>query len=422
MSTPHTETPSRTREDESRFISSYVRGEKFTWSGNLSPDGVDELLYWAKSRNASDITIQSNECVWAQFGGKLFRITERPLTNGEIEAFVRTAYGENGPGLVRSGRDLDPSYDTRMEGGIERYRLNITGGRIPGGTGFQLTFRALPKTPPSIVEIPHIEQDIIDNLRPEQGLILVTGPTGSGKSTLLYAGMRYLMEDPERYEKVLDYSKPIEYTMDGLNFPNSFIFQTEPGRHLKNPDCATEAGQWQYSVRNSLRRKPEIILVGESRDRATFEGCLEATQTGHLTFSTMHTMGVPETIRRALKFFSPEERRGAAIDMLDALTMVVTQRLIPRCDGKGKVAIREYLVFDGTVYEELVDLDPDFWPSRIRAMMSAPIEERKVKAQSLKEAAGKLLERGIIDKKTFNGVAARQRNEAVRVGQATRAA
>lgn len=399
------------------FLSSYKKGERFSWYGTLTADIADDLLLWAKERRASDVTLMTNSEVWPEMGGMWRRITERPLTDPEVENFVRVAYGaDNGPGLVRSGRDIDPAYEVRMPTGLERYRLNVTAGRIPGGVGFQMTFRTLPKSPPRITELPDMEQDIIENLRPEMGLVLVTGPTGSGKSTLLYAGLRSIMEDPAHSEKVLDYSKPIEYTMDGLKFPNSFIWQTEPGKHLINPDDKSESGQWQYAIRNSLRRKPEIILIGESRDRPTFDGCLQSCLTGHLTFTTMHTTGVPETIRRALKFYGSDERRGAAIDMLDALHMVITQRLVRRADGQGMVAVREYLIFDASVNENLVDADPDTWPALIREMMKVPVGERRVKSQSLTESALKLHERGIITKQTLRHIAARQRNEAMVVG------
>ena len=115
--------------------------------------------------------------------------------------------------------------------GRKRYRVNITGGRSGIGDGLQITIRTLPEIPPDINAL-GIEQDIIDNFRPKDGMVLVTGPTGSGKSTLLSAGIRMLIEKEDANEK-LEYSKPIEYVYDKVDAPSSVVFQTEVGRHLR---------------------------------------------------------------------------------------------------------------------------------------------------------------------------------------------
>src|SRR3546814_4810216 len=134
-------------------------------------------------------------------------------------------------------------------------------------------------------------------------MILVTGPTGSGKSTLLSAAIRSLVEDENANEKVLEYSAPVEYVYDRVSMPSSVVFQTEVGRHLRPKDAHDEGSLFAYAVRNALRRKPTIILIGEARDRATIQASVEAALTGHLLFTTMHTIGVGETLRRAVTPF-----------------------------------------------------------------------------------------------------------------------
>src|SRR5690606_26921321 len=118
-----------------------------------------------------------------------------------------------------------------------------------------------------------IEPAIVANVRPPQGLNLITGPTGSGKSTLLSSIVRYICENPDADEKIIEYSRPIEYVYDGLNFPASFVFQSEIGKHLRPKDerGGGEDSEWAYAVRNALRRAPDIILLGEARDRATIQ-------------------------------------------------------------------------------------------------------------------------------------------------------
>lgn len=422
------------KQDNKMFISNY-NGEKYTDfpKQGAEPGDFDKLLSWCKDRKAADITFQTDQPVWADINGKWSRITERNPTSTEIEGFIRRACGDNSVSLLKSGRDLDPAYEINMssekrdeDGNIiytysgttepknendtpeitrtlERYRLNITCGRAKGGEGFQLTFRALPKTPATLPALPDIEPELLDMnmIRPPNGLTLVTGPTGSGKSTFLYGTLRYIMEDENSYEKILDYSSPIEYTFDDVDFPNSYIHQILVGRPggLHDPDSTAERADWAYAIRNALRRKPSIINIGESLDAATFSGCLQAALSGHMTFSTLHTIGVAATIRRALGFYNSDERRGVALDMLQALKYTITQQLIPRADGRGKIAIREYLYFNTPIVNVLSRYEPEEWPTIINKIMFMPPEERKecgVISQTLSEISLKLYQDGII--------------------------
>lgn len=426
--------------DNKMFISNY-NGEKYKKfpKQGAEPSDFDKLLSWCKERKAADITIQTDQPVWADINGKWSRVTERNPTSTEIESFIRRACGDNSVSLLKSGRDLDPAYEINMSSEkkdingniiykysgttepknendtpeitrtLERYRLNITCGRAKGGEGFQLTFRALPKTPVTLSDLPDIEPELLDMnmIRPPNGLTLVTGPTGSGKSTYLYGTLRYIMENDNYYEKIVDYSSPIEYTFDDVNFPNSFIHQIPVGRPggLHDPDNISERADWAYAIRNGLRRKPSIINIGESRDAATFSGCLQAALSGHMTFSTLHTIGVAATIRRALGFYNSDERRGVALDMLQALKYVITQQLIPRADGRGKIAIREYLYFNTPIVNVLSRYETEEWPNIINKIMFMPKNERKtcgVISQTLSEASLKLYNKEIISKNVYN--------------------
>lgn len=387
------------------FRSEFVEGDVFNLPHYADADALDDLLLWGKAKKCSDMTLTSESPAWAQIGSKLHRVTNRALTAMEMENYARVIYGaDTAPSLLRAGRDMDPTHEIRDNTSglneLVRFRVNITGCRIPGGVGISFTFRTLPSQPPPI-EALGMEQEVMDVLRAPMGLNLVTGPTGSGKSTLLYSMLRALMERETASEKLLDYSRPIEFVFDGLDFPHSFAVQTEVGTHLKDFDDTREAAQWSYATRNSLRRAPEIILIGESRDNATFGGCLENCLTGHLTFTTMHTVGVPGTIRRALQFFNPGERRGVATDMLSTLNIVLTQRLLPRCDGPGRVAIREYLHFNDYVRRQLVELDHEMWPKKISEIMAQPPETRGTISKTLYESALPFYEQGIISELTF---------------------
>ncbi len=136
---------------------------------------------------------------------------------------------------------------------------------------------------------------------------------------------------------------------DSVHKPSSVISQAEIPRHLPN---------FAAGVRNALRRKPRLILVGEARDTETMSAVLEAALTGHPVYTTLHSNGVAETIRRLVGSFPHEERLGRTIDIIETARLIVCQRLVPSVDGK-RVAIREYLVFNEKVRDKLLDCDPE---------------------------------------------------------------
>jgi defect-in-organelle-trafficking protein DotB len=204
--------------------------------------------------------------------------------------------------------------------------------------------------------------------------------------------MRLLIEDPERHEKILEYSAPIEYVYDLCKRPRGFlpIAQTEVGRQL--PTFARAA-------RNALRRKPTIALIGEARDAETIAAVAELSITGHLVYTTMHTSGVAETVRRAIMVFPADERLGMAVDIMSALRMAVTQILVPRVGG-GKVACREFLLFTPEVRGRFLEEPAEGWAALCRTVMA----ERAAPCQTMAEGAARLLEAGTISRETFDFV------------------
>ena len=395
------------------FFATEAGTDLFHYTGRLSVTDFDRMLAWAALRRASDITVQSGQQIWAEIAGKWRRITRQPLTTDEVAECVRAMYGDNGPAIIKTGRDIDIPYEFRhpmrhpttrvWEENYEaqptrlRFRVNITGGRSPGGgDGMSCTLRALPSQPVHIDKL-EVEPEIMKYWRPEQGLNFVCGPTGSGKSTLLSSLVRWRCEQKDANEKVVEFSSPIEFVYDDLDFPDSFVWQTGAGTHLINPDERGEGGVWNYCIRNSLRRKPTTIILGEARDRHTIEGCIQASLSGHLTISTIHTIGVPETFRRLVMPFPAGERATISVDLLQVLNIIVTQLLLPRLGG-GKQAVREYLVFDGNVRVALEDQEANEWPRLLRKMLRIGKTDQghPVIGQSMAVAARELVIRGRI--------------------------
>lgn len=359
----------------------------------FGPDDLEALLVHCESLKASDITFQSNAYIYAEVYGKLLRVTNRKISNTEVGEILNAIYGPNGTTQILSGRDVDTHYEIRPNRVTRyRYRVNGTGCLIAGHDGIQITLRAIPNTPPplSMMELP---QDLVDAVEPPEGVVYVTGATGSGKSTLLASIIRDLAESAEGHRKILTYEAPIEFVYDEVEMPSSIVSQSEIPRHL--PSFAA-------GVRNALRRKPRAILVGEARDTDTIAAVIEAALTGHPVYTTLHTNGVAETIRRLVSSFPSEERNGRTIDILETIRLVIWQKLVPSLDGK-RVALREYLVFNEEVRDILLQVDSE----RVTA---ATREVLKTHGQTMAEDATKKFEAGIISEREYRLVLAGSRN------------
>lgn len=357
-----------------------------TWPNEpmrLAEDNLDDMLLWCVQQRASDISIQTDRQVYIEVDGNLFPVTRRALDSADMANVLGRLYGADAIAKLASGRDLDLSYEVRPDRlNRVRFRVNITAITSRGRDSVQVTLRSLPSLPPTMKDL-NIEPEIIDNWSPRQGLVLVTGPTGSGKTTLLAAGCRMMIERKEGCGKMLTYEAPIEFVYDGITSPHSLVAQSEIPRHL--PTFAA-------GVRNALRRKPNIILVGEARDRETVTAAIEAGQTGHLVFSTVHTIGVAATVRRMVSVFEPNERSERAYAMMETLRMIVTQVLVPRVGG-GRMGLREFLVFDDKIRERLLDLPIERWTLETQKLLQKH-------GQTMEETAGKAFKGGMIDRRT----------------------
>lgn len=313
----------------------------------LNTDIVNEILIHCVKLGASDITFQTNEPIIAEVYGKLTKITRRRIANTEIGEVLNGMYGPNATALIMSGKDIDTHYEIRPNRSDRyRFRINGTGCQVEGHDGIQITARTIPTDPPKLENM-NLPQAILDAISPEQGVVYVTGATGSGKSTLLAAIIRSITEDAESHRKILTYEAPIEFVFDNVEKISSIVSQSEIPRHL--PSFAA-------GVRNALRRKPRLILVGEARDPETIAAVMEAAMTGHPVYTTLHSNSVAETMRRLVVTFPPEERQGRTIDIIETVRLIISQRLAPTVDGK-RVAIREYLVFDEKIRDILLETD-----------------------------------------------------------------
>ena len=208
--------------------------------------------------------------------------------------------------------------------GASRFRVNIFRQR---GT-YAIVMRVVPTRPPRFEELSLPEQ-LKDIVELKNGIVLVTGPTGSGKSSTLAAVVDLINET--KYYHVVTIEDPIEFLHQ---HKNSTIHQRE---------LYTDTSDFANALRAALRQAPKVILVGEMRDRETIEVALEAAETGHLVLSTLHTIDASKTIDRIIGVFPKNEEKVIRTRLSQSFRYIVSQRLLPRADGQGRIAAVEIL-------------------------------------------------------------------------------
>ncbi len=264
--------------------------------------------------------------------------TEEPLTSEDIQQIVKRILSDSGStsaqrylSNLEDLYDFDTSFSVK---GVGRFRVNIARQR---GT-LTLALRVIPGESPSIesLGLPEVLKEIAVVPR---GLILVTGTTGSGKSTTLAAMLRQINETLAK--KVVTIEDPIEFL---IRDKTSFILQRDVGE-----DTASFAD----ALRAALRQDPDVIMVGELRDRETVEIAIKASETGHSVFSTVHTGTAEGTILRLLGVFEPAEQPAVRIRIAETLQAVISQRLLARSDNEGRIAAMEIMRMTSAIRDRI---------------------------------------------------------------------
>ncbi|AQT06587.1 hypothetical protein A0U91_16395 (plasmid) [Acetobacter persici] len=378
----------------------------------LIQDAVDNLLSWCIQNKVKDINIETGKRLWVLVGGRRQVISDRILSHDEVSGILNHFYkAENAAGMVAGGSPTDFGYNIKV--GPNRkarinLRINATAGLDvrSGGTGLQITLRVISDKPIPL-DLLNVPQELKDYFRAQQGLNLICGPTGSGKSVLASSLIDWRCRQEGAYEKVIELAQPIETVYPDSEYPDSHVFQSEVGKHITlhgpRPDPAEI---WASAVSNTLRRGPSMIYVTEARGRVTMEAMLRGAQTGHLVLSTVHTIGVSETIGRIVMEFPEESRRSIALDLLAALNLVACQLLVPMIGG-GVTAVREYMVFDDRVKTILFASDYSEWTQIIREMLKSG----RVIGQTMAQDARRAMASGVISWDTCEAVSARTSDE-----------
>lgn len=340
-------------------------------------DIFHKVLSGSRESGASDIHLCVGTPWKYRINGRITPLKNLPLLKGSdtetiaghVVKMSRTLPENQVESFVTLLQDFDCAYSMP---GVSRFRVNICRQR---GT-FSIVLRVVPFDPPALeqLDLPPVLGEIADE---ERGLVLVTGVTGSGKSTTLAAMLNRI--NHTRRAKIVTIEDPIEYLHSEVR---SSVIQRELG---------SDTESFGKALRATLRQDPDVIMVGEMRDRVTMETAIKAAETGHLVLSTLHTLDAPRTIQRIVSVFELSEQKVVQARLAETLKAVVSQRLLRRADGRGRIAVFEIMRNTLSIRECIKD------PDRVESIRDLIASGRsQYGMQTFDQHLMKLFKKGII--------------------------
>jgi twitching motility protein PilT len=293
---------------------------------------LNDLLKLAVESGASDIVVKSNKPGYVRLSGRLKPVEMDPISCPEAQAFV----DEHVPKVFKQKWEDEGQIDFAYSAeGVGRFRVNAFHQR-----GLvSIVLRHIKSRVPSFADLNLTAEPMLKLAQAKDGILLICGATGSGKSSTMAAMLNWINQNMDKH--IVTIEDPIEYT-----------FQDEKSL-FQQREIGLDVGSFQLAIRAVLRQNPDIILIGEMRDRETFETAISAAETGHLVFSTMHAATVSQSLTRLFEFFPPEEQIQARRAISGSLRGFICQKLIPALEGGGRIPANEVLNAD-TVVRNLI--------------------------------------------------------------------
>lgn len=328
---------------------------------------LDELLRHAVAEEASDVHLSQGQPPVFRINGTLTRRGDQPLTADDMEQVVDQITPRDARRKLEEMGEVDFSFGVA---GLSRFRVNVYRQRGALAVALRIIpFRimslaelGLPSTLETFCDLPH-------------GLVIVTGPTGSGKSTTLAALIDLINERYSRH--VITIEDPIEHLHRNKR---SIVHQREVGSDTRT---------FGRALRAALRQDPDVILLGEIRDLDSIRIALQAAETGHLVFTTLHTNDAPSSVDRIIDVFPPEQQQQVRVQLAATLQGVVAQRLVPRIDRPGRVVAVEILLVNAAVRNLIREGKTHQLPSIIQT-------SGRTGMQSMAASLRELVRRGVI--------------------------
>jgi twitching motility protein PilT len=284
---------------------------------------LSELLITQVKLGASDLHLAPLNKPRVRINGNLVPLEDYdPLATGDTKVYADSILSAAKKQLLDSELQADASIAIK---GLSRFRVNVCHTR----GGLALAFRAIPFEPFTFDQL-GVPKNMVQLANRPYGLVLVTGPTGCGKSTTLAAFIDKL--NRERSEKIITIEDPIEF------------LHPSKGCMIQQREMETNQKRFASAVKNAVREDPNIVLIGELRDLATIQEALRVAETGHLTFATLHSNTAPSTITRIIDVFPAVQQPQIRTQLADVLAGVMSQQLLQRKDGKGRVMAIETMI------------------------------------------------------------------------------
>ena len=289
---------------------------------------LNDLLKLGVDSGASDVVIKSNKPGYVRIATRLKAVDMDPVSSPEAQAFV----DEHVPEVFRKKWEelgqIDFAYAAE---GVGRFRVNAFHQR-----GLvSIVFRHVKSRVPNFEDLKLQEEPLLRLANAKDGILLFCGATGSGKSTTMAAMLNWINQNMDKH--IITIEDPIEYTFQD---DKSVIQQREIGLDVPT---------FEQAIRSVLRQNPDIILIGEMRDKETFDTAISAAETGHLVFSTMHAATVAQSLTRLFEFFPPDQMAQARRQIAGSIRGFICQKLIPALEGGGRVPANEILNTDATI-------------------------------------------------------------------------
>jgi len=328
---------------------------------------INDLLKLMISRNGSDLFITGDFPPAMKVDGKVTKVSPQPLSGNHTLALARSIMND------RQAADFERSKECNFAiapAGIGRFRVNafIQQGKVG------MVLRVIPQTLPTLdgLKMPPVLKDVV---MAKRGLCILVGATGSGKSTTMAAMVDW--RNDNSYGHIITVEDPIEFVHP---HKNCVVTQREIGLDTES---------WEAALKNTLRQAPDVILMGEIRDRETMEHAIAFAETGHLCLATLHANSANQALDRVVNFFPEERRSQLLMDLSLNLRAMISQRLVPREDGKGRAAAIEVMLNSPLVSDLIFKGEV----SMIKEIMK---KSRNLGMQTFDQALFDLFESGVI--------------------------
>ncbi len=330
---------------------------------------MEKIIKAAVERGASDLHIKAGDVFRARINGKLVPLTKQRLTPDQTRAIaLKLLPNDEERSRVERLKDFDCSWGMP---GVGRFRVNVLRQR----SSFMIVMRVIPFAVPTLEELklPPVTARLAEL---EQGLVLVTGVSGSGKSSTVAAMLNHVNQNLHRH--IVTVENPIEFLHRDVKCS---VTQREVG---------VDTESFSIGLQAALRQDPDVIVIGEIGDSETLDTAIKAAERGHMVLSTLPTPDVTSTLSRLHSMFPPQEREIGRIRLAEVLRGVVSQRLLPRKEGEGRLPVLEVLTATAATRAILRE------PERLAALRALIAEGASEGMQTFEQHAGRLVDAGDI--------------------------